>query len=106
MKSDMEDMFVGGLCRSPETSLMTALGLNGEKLGRGPRMLLGALTAEHIAQVMGDEWLAWEVRRVLKRKYGKAYSPDEDFSQPNPFPNRHWGAQRDAIFQVITHPDL
>jgi hypothetical protein len=100
------DGFEGGLMRPPEQSLMTALGLaEDHRLSDGAKMFLGIIVVEHIKQVMGNDWLAWEVLRVLKRRYPRM-GTDEDFRRPNPHPNKQWSPTTDAIWQVITHPDL
>jgi hypothetical protein len=98
-----DDMFVGGLSQSPEASLMVALGFEDKTLSHGARMLLGVMVVEHIEQIMRDKWLAWEVRRALKKKHPK-FNWDEDVSKPNPFPNIGWSPTRDAICQIITRP--
>jgi hypothetical protein len=101
-----EEMFTGGLMRPPHESLMVALGLTPQKnLSRGAKSFLGLLVVLHIEQVMRDKWLAWEVKRVLKKKYPKM-QPDENVTGTNPHPNTQWGQTRDAIYQVITHPDV
>src|SRR5260221_13218305 len=103
MKKKGQKGFGGGVMQSAGESLMGVFGFKPSDLTRGARKFLGVIVVEHIVQIMHDDWLAWEVKRVLNRKF-KIFKGD--FSIENPFPNFSWGPSRDAIYQVITHPDL
>src|ERR1051325_5278992 len=105
MKTEDDGKFEYTLMRPPEEALMVAFGLeNDKRLSSGAKMFMGVLTAEHIEQVMGDAWLAWEVKRVLQRKYPQ-YDREADYSKATPFPNQAWGRHATLLCRV-TAPSL